>query len=75
MPEISLRVRLLGVGKKCVPLMQGFPNSGKGRGGDKILVGLIFLGGEEQANFRLVGGNPQYGKPCDVLFWGLHDPP
>ena len=29
-PEISLRVRLFGVGKKFVPLMQGFPNSGKG---------------------------------------------
>ena len=31
-PEISLRVRLFGVGKKFSPLMQGFPNSGKGWG-------------------------------------------
>ena len=29
-PEISLRVWLFGIGKKLVPLMQGFPNSGKG---------------------------------------------
>ena len=29
-PEISLKVRLFGVEKKFVPLMQGFPNSGKG---------------------------------------------
>ena len=29
-PEIFLRVWLFGVGKKLVPLMQGFPNSGKG---------------------------------------------
>ena len=29
-PEKSLRVRLFGVGKKFVPLMQGFKNSGKG---------------------------------------------
>ena len=28
-PEISLKVWLFGVGKKFVPLMQGFPNSGK----------------------------------------------
>ena len=31
-PEISLKVRLSGVEKKIVPLMQGFPNSGKGWG-------------------------------------------
>ena len=33
-PEISLKVRFFGVGKKFIPLMQGFPNSGKewGRG-------------------------------------------
>ena len=31
-PEISLRVWLFGVGKKMVPLMQDFPNSGKGWG-------------------------------------------
>ena len=31
-PEISLKVWLFGVGKKFVPLMQGFPNSGKGWG-------------------------------------------
>ena len=28
-PEISLRVRLFGAAKKFVPLMKGFPNSGK----------------------------------------------
>ena len=27
--ELSLRVRLFGVGKTFVPLMQGFPNRGK----------------------------------------------
>ena len=31
-PEISLKVWLFEVGKKFVPLMQGFPNSGKGWG-------------------------------------------
>ena len=29
-PEIFLKVRLSAVGKKFVPLIQGFPNSGKG---------------------------------------------
>ena len=29
-PEISLRVWLFGVGKKCIPLIQGFSNIGKG---------------------------------------------
>ena len=28
-PEISLKVQLFGFGKKFVPLMKGFPNSGK----------------------------------------------
>ena len=28
-PGISLRLRLFGVAKKFVPLMKGFPNSGK----------------------------------------------
>ena len=31
-PEISLKVQLFGVGKKFVPLMQGFPNSVRGEG-------------------------------------------
>ena len=43
-------------------------------GGDTNLVGVIFLGWWEWANFGLVGGTPSYGKPCDVLFLGLHDP-
>ena len=38
------------------------------------LVGVTFMGGQEWANFRLVGGTPQYGKPFDELFLGLHDP-
>ena len=51
-PERSLRVRLFGVGKKFVPLMQGFKNSGKGWGGGKFSpVGWeeseIFLRGGE----------------------------
>ena len=33
-PEISLKVRLFGVGKKSVSLMEGFPSSGKGWGGE-----------------------------------------
>ena len=28
-PEISLKIRLFGVGKKFIIMMQGFPNSGK----------------------------------------------
>ena len=28
-PEISLRIWLFRIGKKLIPLMQGFPNSGK----------------------------------------------
>ena len=35
-PEISLKNRLFGVGKKFVPLMQGFPNSGKGWEGGEL---------------------------------------
>ena len=31
-PEISLKVQLFGVGKKFVPLMEGFPNSVRGEG-------------------------------------------
>ena len=46
-PEISLKVRLFGVEKKFVPLMQGFPNSGKGWGESEILLweegGRIFF--------------------------------
>ena len=46
-----------------------------GVGGSKNLLGVIFLVGGGWVNFWLVGGTPQYGKPCDVPFFGLHDPP
>ena len=39
------------------------------------LVEVIFLGGGKMSKFLAGEGTPQYGKPCDVLFLGLHDPP
>ena len=46
-PEISLRVRLFGAAKKFVPLMKGFPNSGKRWGENrKFSWAEIFLPGE-----------------------------
>ena len=53
----------------------------KGIGGGVILMiwwgreGVIFLGGGDEQIFGWWGRLPQYGKPCDVLFLGLHDPP
>ena len=39
------------------------------------LVEVISLGGGKMSKFLAGEGTPQYGKPCDVLFLGLHDPP
>ena len=44
-----------------------------GRGGEGR--GVIFLGGGRIGKFLAGGGTLQYGKPSDVLFFGLHDPP
>ena len=42
---------------------------------DLVGGGVIFLGGGDEQIFGWWGRLPQYGKPCDVLFMGLHDPP
>ena len=59
-PEIFLKVRLSGVGKKFVPLMQGFPNSGKGWGEVNSASGVGRIG-----NFTGGGGGG---------FTGLREP-
>ena len=56
-----------------------------GKGGNKNLVGVIFLcwcggggggAGGGMSKFLAGGqGTTQYGNPCYVLFLGLHDPP
>ena len=67
-PERSLRVRLFGVGKKFVPLMQGFKNSGKGWGGGKFSP----VGWEESEIFLRGGGGDCFTgwrEPEDEWFW------